>query len=371
VSRPGIVLFCALALQACALFPATDDGEKPQQVVKSVLHVEWGAHVDLRRPLSPAANSTPGVGDGYIVIGGRDGRAHIYNMNGSEVRRLALQAPGESGTLVLTNGPAILGDTDGNLYAIDPATGQIVWHQLLSSILLGHPVPAGDGFLIQTADNRIYSFSRDGKKRWSYAGQLGGLSMNQGASPLVIDGHVYAVFNNGDVVAIDLASGNLIWRRQLILDNSAAVLSEMRVPVADPVMVADRLVVSFFQGEMFALNPEDGEQQWRRSISVKSTPMVHNDQLFVATGHGDVMALDGTSGETVWRQHVGDAALVGPIPLQGRLIVADDRGQVHALTLAGQAAGSLELPGRIDRAPVPAADGVLIRNDLGGMYLIH
>jgi len=292
-------------------------------------------------------------------------------MNGSEVRRVALQAPSESGALVLEDRLVILGDTDGNLYAIDPADGRIVWRQLLSSVLLGHPVKAGDGFLVQTADNRLYSFGRNGEKRWSYAGQLGGLSMNQGSSPLVENGRVYAVFNNGDVVAVDLESGNLIWRRQLILDNSATVLSEMRVPVADPVMVAGHLVISFFQGEMFALNPEDGEQQWRRSISVKSTPMVRNGQLFVATGQGDVMALDGGSGESVWRQHIDDAALVGPVLLHERMIVADDLGDVHALTFAGEAAGSLGLPGRIDRAPVPISSGVLIRNDLGGMYLIR
>jgi len=361
-------LLGVLALQACTLFSTTE--EQPSRASASGLHVVWGAHVDLRRPLSPAANSTPAAGDGYIVIGGRDARLHIYSRNGTEVRRVALRAPGESGALLIGR-RAIVGDTDGNLYAIDVSSGRIVWQQLLSSVLLGHPVRAGDGFLVQTADNRVYSLDMQGGKRWSLAGQPGGLSMNQGPSPLVVDGRAYAVFNNGDVVAIALDSGNLIWRRQLILDNSAAVLSEMRVPVADPVMVAGRLIVSFFQGELLALNPDNGEQQWRRGISLKSTPLAHDGRLYVASGKGDVMALDGGSGETLWRQHVSDTALVGPVALSDRLIVADEQGGVHALTFAGQPAGSLEIPGRIDRIPVAAGKGVLIRNDLGGMYLIR
>ncbi len=366
--RTTALMLGTLALQACALL-STPDGQPPRAATAG-LRVVWGAHVDLRRPLSPAANSTPAAGDSYIVIGGRDARLHIYNLNGTEVRRVALRAPGESGALLI-GGRAIVGDTDGNLYAIDVSSGRIVWQQLLSSVLLGRPVRAGDGFLVQTADNRVYSLDMEGAKRWSFAGQLGGLSMNQGPSPLVVGGRAYAVFNNGDVVAIDLNSGNLIWRRQLILDNSAVVLSEMRVPVADPVMVDGRLIVSFFQGELLALNPDNGEQQWRRGISLKSTPLVRNGRLYVASGKGDVMALDGGSGETLWRQHVSATALVGPVALRGLLVVADEHGRVYALTPAGETGGSLTLPGRVDHAPVAAADGILIRNDLGGMYLIR
>lgn len=363
-----VVLSCCLILQSCAGLPEATEETPP---VAGSLQVTWSVHVDQRRPLSPAANSFPAVSEEHIVLGAGDRRVHVYNSHGSEVRRIALHAPCESGALSIGDNLVILGDTDGYLYGVDPVQGTIVWQQLLSSVLLGRPVQAGDNFLVQTADSRVYSFNRKGEKQWSYAGQVGGLAMTQGSSPLVSGTRAYALFSNGNVVAIDLKTGNLAWRRQLILDISAVVLREMRVPVADPVMVAGKLIISFFQGEITALNPEDGEQQWNRKISLKSTPMVQKDRLFVASGDGDVFALDAASGEGIWRQHVSAAALVGPVASQGRLIVADEKGHVHALTFEGQAAGQLELPGRVDRAPVKAPEGLIFRNDLGGMYLIH
>jgi len=362
------VLSCALMLQACTSIQEMPDGSTPGADAPKVA---WSAHVDQRRPLSPAANSFPAISGEYIVLGASDKRVHVYNLHGSEMRRIALLASSESGALAIADDLVILGDTDGYLYGVDPVRGSIVWRQLLSSVLLGRPVRAGEGFLVQTADNRVYSFNRKGEKLWSYAGQPGGLAMNQSPSPLISGNRAYALFSNGDVVAIDLASGNLVWRRQLILDTSAAVLREMRVPVADPVMASGKLIVSFFQGEVIALNPEGGEQQWSRRLSLKSTPLLRKGRLYVASGNGDVLALDAASGEGIWRQHVSDTALVGPAVLHDRLIVADEQGEVYALTLEGRVAGRLDLPGRIDRAPVKAPEGLIIRNDLGGMYLIR
>ncbi len=361
-------------LAGCALWqdsPAEEAKPEVAAPIVSSLDVAWSTNVDQRKPLMPAANSYPAVAGEWIVLGAGDKRVHVYSQNGSEVRRIALQSPCESGALALPNGLVVLGDSNGSIYGIDPSLGSVAWRKQLSSVLLGRPVMAGDNFLLQTADNRIYSFNPDGEKLWSYASQLGGMAMHLGSAPLVMGDRIYAMFTNGDAVALDRKNGNLLWRRQLVLDARAAVLRELRVPVASPVFVSGVLIVSFFQGQLIGLNPENGEQLWARKLSLKSTPLVQGDQLYVSTNDGDVAALDGASGDSIWRQHVADVALVGPAFLNGRLIVADDQGSVHALTLDGNKSGELELPGRIDRAPVATQDGVLIRNNLGGMYLIR
>jgi len=361
-------------LAGCALWQDSPAEEaKPETVapVISSLDIAWSTNVDQRKPLMPAANTVPAIAGEWIVLGAGDKRVHVYGLNGSEVRRVALKSSCESGALALPNGLVVLGDSDGNIYGVDPAQGTIVWRKQLSSILLGSPVMAGDNFLVQTADNRIYSFNPDGEKLWSYASQLGGMAMHLGSSPLVMGDRTYALFSNGDAMAFDLKSGNLLWRRQLILDARAAVLRELRVPIANPVFVAGVLVVSFFQGEVIGLHPENGEQLWTRKLSLKSTPLVQGNHLYVSTSNGDIAALDGATGDSIWRQHVADVSLVGPALISGRLIVADDQGYVHAFTLSGNKSGDLELPGRIDHAPVATNNGVLIRNNLGGMYLIR
>ncbi len=375
-----IRIACFLLLTACASTPGVqrdtsmmDNNTAKVSVPETLarLDVVWVADVDQRHPMSPAGFSQPALAGNDIVIGGRDARVRVYDLQGNELRRIAIESPCDSGALALNPALVVLGDVDGNLYGIDPRLGRILWRKHLSSVILGHPVKAGKGFMVQTADNRIYHFSSRGEKRWSFSGQVGGMTMRQGPSPLVFGNVVYAIFTNGDVVALKADSGDLIWRRQLLLDMNAITLSEMKVPVADPVLAGNILVISFYQGEMIALSTTDGRQLWQRKLSLKSTPIVQKGHLLATTSHGAMISLDVSNGETLWKQQLSNGELVGPALLRERLFAADDHGYVYALARNGRKAGILSLPGRIDRTPIAVPGGVLIRNNLGGLYLIQ
>ncbi len=359
-----------LILSACASAPEKNTGEVSGAEHLASLDMVWVADVDQRRLMSPAGYSQPALAGNQIVIGGRDAYVRVYDLQGNELRRIAIEEACESGALALSPSLVVLSDVNGTLYGINPQSGSILWRQRLSSVLLGHPVKAGNGFMVQTADNRIYRFSSAGKKYWSFAGQLGGLTMHQGAAPRVFGDVVYAIFTNGDVVALRTDSGNLIWRRQLLMDSSAVTLSEMEVPISDPVLAGNILIVSFYQGHLIALSAKDGQQLWQRSFSLKSTPVVHGDRLLAATTHGALVSLDVASGTTLWKQKLSEGELVGPALSKGRLFAGDDHGDVYALTLDGQES-MLNLPGRMDRAPLTVPDGILIRNSLGALYLIR
>ncbi|GMQ99568.1 MAG: hypothetical protein BMS9Abin18_0386 [Zetaproteobacteria bacterium] len=371
---------CFLMLTACASAPeiqentsVTGKNTAEEPVVKPLasLDMAWVVDVDQRRPMSPAGFSQLALAGNEIVIGGRDERVRVYDLHGNELRRIAIEAACESGALVLNPELVVLGDVNGTIYGINLQAGRILWRQRLSSVMLGHPVKAGNDFMVQTADNRIYRFSSGGEKRWSYAGQPGGLTMHQGAAPRVFGDTVYAIFTNGDVVALRVDSGDLIWRRQLLLDTSAVTLSEMKVPITDPVLAGNVLIVSFYQGDVIALSATDGQRLWQRNLSLKSTPIVQGGRLLAATSDGAIVSLDATSGETLWRQKLSEGELVGPALSQGRLFAGDDHGYVYTLTSDGRKIGVLGLPGRMDRTPVAVPGGVLIRNSLGGLYLIR
>ncbi len=355
----------------------------PVQLSKGALSVDWRVDVDQRRPASPAGFSIPVVaqraGDTVIVIGSQDKRVRIYSMEGSELARIALHGACEAGGLQLENGLVIFGDVEGYLYALDVNLQKIVWQIQLSSFMQGHPVATEGGFLVQTTDNRLYHFSNDGKKRWSYTGTLGGLTMRAGASPVVAGERVYAVFNSGDAVALRLDSGDMIWKRQLVLDNNAVVLSEIRVPIADPVMLAAPntfqedflLIVPIYQGQLLFLSPQDGSAIHSRTISLKSSPIRMDNAFYAADAHGAVYALDVATGQSLWKQKISEGELVGPVAFANRLWVADEQGHVFRLNQYGEVEADITLPGRIDRVPVVVNDGVLVRTSLGVLYHIH
>ncbi len=372
--RVILLLMCAV-LASCANLPFmdADDGPDDSAITSkpAELRVAWVRDIDQRKPLGASGYSLPTVTSDAIVIGGGDRRVHIYKQHGGEQGRIGLGAPSESGALTLANDLVVLADSDGVLYGIDAKKIVIVWKQQLSSILLGQPVAMGDDFLVQTSDNRIYRFSEDGKKKWSYSGRMQGLTLHAGSSPSSKGDQVYAVFGNGDVVALKAESGDLVWRRQLYLSMEAAALSDIRAPVSRPVVTGDLLILSFFQGNITALSRKDGQQVWSKDLSLKDTPLALGSNLYVASGDGEVFALDAASGQTLWRQGVSDAELMGPVVWNGSLVVGDSKGRITILDLKGNIIKQLSVSGRIDRSFVVFSGGILVRNNSGNLYLLR
>jgi len=347
------------------------------------MSVLWRNNVDQRKPASPPGFSLPAAiktAQGELVIAGaQDKRLRVYSAGGSEMDRIALANASESGALQLSNGLVVVGDVGGLLYGLDISNGRIAWQKQLSSALIGVPAAVGDDFIIQTSNNQIFRFTGDGKKLWSYSGQLGGLGVHLSPSPVVYDGHVYAVFSNGDVIALKADGGNFVWKRQLLLSNNAAVMSEVKIPEASPLVIPASqsgrgeatLVVSIFQGMLSFISLQDGSTLNSRKISLKSQPLLIDNTVFVADATGAVSALNANDAETLWKKQLSHGELTGPVLWQGNLWVADDQARVYRLDKKGRLLASTQLDGRIDRAPVATSHGLLVRNNLGTLYMLR
>ncbi|MBF0281453.1 MAG: PQQ-binding-like beta-propeller repeat protein [Zetaproteobacteria bacterium] len=336
----------------------------------------WKIDIDQRLLGHTYGYSTPVATDHLVIAGSQDGFARVYRLSdGREKFSIALREVCDSGAAQFSNGLIALADSAGVLYGIDPEKGTLAWQYQLSSVLVSAPIVVGDDILVQTVDNSIYRISATGEKRWSYTGQPSGLNMYLTASPMLHDNVIYSVFANGESVAIDVDSGMLKWRRQLILDPDAAVLSELRAPMATPVWLdkfvlgmqegVDAVLVAFYQGDLMVLSAKDGSPMISLPISMKTSPVVDGHHLFVADTEGMLQSINLQDGSTLWKQKISTRELSG-LTLSGQYLwLTDDEGWVTRVNLQGEPLGRLKLQGRIDRAPVALPDGVLVRSNQG------
>jgi len=377
-----IRLFALLALSSCAMM----GGKGMQSETSSgVIEQVWAVDVDNRKVADPLAYARPAVtghgADMRIVLGGRDGRAHIYDLNGQELYRIALAEGVDSGAATLSSGLVVLADTGAILYGIDAMQGRIVWRFSLSSPLTGVPVAVGDDVLVQTSDNRIYRINAKGEKVWSFADQPGGLGLYLNASPLAYKGRVYALLSTGDAVSLHADTGDLEWRKQLLLDNNAAYLDDLKSPQAQPVWLPelnlngntarDVVLFSFYQGEVFALSRRDGSTSLRHSVSLKSAPLSHDGVLYIADTHGVLQAINRRSGTILWQQQLSNGELLGPVLWHGSLWLSNNQGNIFKVGLDGQLQAQFSLPGQFDRVPLLSSAGVVVHSSFGGLYLLR
>lgn len=185
---------------------------------------------------------------------------------------------------------------------------------------------------------------REVQRLWSVS--LGGGEGLRGLRqrPAVDGGTVFAVTDDGRLLALDLETGERRFERTLseVSDRRGWRIWQSRLPeggLQSSVGVGEGLVVVVGRtGAIFALSSSDGSPRWEAvaSAEVLAAPVIHRGLVFVRSQDGRVLALDAASGQHRWSHDVsipplttrGASTLLAAV---GLVIVGNDDGTVLAL----------------------------------------
>lgn len=183
-----------------------------------------------------------------------------------------------------------------------------------------------------------------------------------GFAPLLQNGVVYSAGGNGQVLAVDAATGKDLWRFAVKEELSSGVGSGK-----DSVYFGTR------KGEVVALDLA-GKQRWRSAVSsdILIAPQAVNDVVIVRTVDGRIVGLNNADGKRRWLQQRTNPSLVlrnlGAVASSngvmfaglpgGRLIATKvEDGSLLWETLVSQPRGATELERIADVASAPLLDG--------------
>ena len=165
---------------------------------------------------------------------------------------------------------------------------------------------------------RVWSAQVDDKKAVALRLGLG----------ISIDGNrVYAAGHKGDVVALDLASGRVVWH------------AKTRAPLSGGTAASPELVlVGASDGQLFAFAP-NGDRRWvvRLNGEVLAPPTISDHLIAVRTGDGKLHALSPGDGHELWvqEQQVPRLSLRGtarPVIVGEAVLCGFDNGKVMAVS---------------------------------------
>jgi outer membrane protein assembly factor BamB len=180
-------------------------------------------------------------------------------------------------------------------------------------------------------------------------------------SPIVVDGVVYGIDNNGEAFALRAASGKQIWRRDVATLNASA-----------PAYSDGKLYVSNLEpGQVQALNAENGKVAWRKSLPgrTESSPLVVGDTVIAGCECGSVYAFNKRSGKQLWSTSVGGAVKASPAYDDGTVFVGGYGGQMTALRASnGAVRWTASTNGRIYATAAVAFGRVFAGTVAGTMY---
>jgi outer membrane protein assembly factor BamB len=194
----------------------------------------------------------------------------------------------------VADGAVFVGSDDGNLYAIDAATGVVRWAAPTGGGVFGSPA-VGDGVVYDTSgDNHLYAFDEStGDVRWSV--DMGGAAPTR-TSPALVGDVVVATSGTQTVFAVNAQTGDVLWSKPLI--NLGCDLDAGYSP-------------SVWQGVVFqtgcsiplvALRLQDGALLWKtpRSPEPTSGPVAVQGAVYYPTNAGDMRAAGAATGTLQW-----------------------------------------------------------------------
>jgi|SRR5580698_8341453 outer membrane protein assembly factor BamB len=193
------------------------------------------------------------------------------------------------------DGVVLVSDGSGAFWAIDQATGKLLW---------SHNIEEGTKYPAAAANGRVfvcaagcYAFDQSGDLLWSRTGN---------ANSVLASGGMVFVSTSSGTFALDAATGNTMWHYGLGGSSVAAAL-------ANGILYTSGHSIT-------ALNAKTGSVIWTAPVKTLFPLAVANGVLYAHAGGGTLFAIDAQTGATLVR--VGtDSPSTGPIVVNGRVFV--------------------------------------------------
>jgi len=260
-------------------------------------------------------------------------------------------------TLVIGTDGGTADSTFGEVWAFDLVTGRVRWKYSTTDGIVSDVCRAEDRLLVITrADSLLCLAAADGSPVWSFRGGEP-VYPSPYRSPAVAGGHVFFGASDGQVHALDAATGLVLWTRDL------------RDRISTGILAADgALYVGTGEGDLHRLRQDTGAVEARAGIGypVLGPPTPVGDSLVVLIGEHSIVCVDRALESVRWHRHLPDALSSSrPYLWQGAVLGGSVKGDLFAFRARdGRPLWSHSLPGVI--RGIGVADRTLYVGTLDG-----
>ncbi len=275
----------------------------------------------------------PAIDNDRVYAATRDGRVQAFDARtGETVWDTDTDSPLSGGPGV-GDGLVLLGTSEGEVLALGEEDGEIKWRARVSSEVLSSPEAGGGVAVTRTIDGKLFGLSSDdGTRLWVYDRTAPVLTLRGTSSPALAEGAAIAGFDNGQVVAIALSNGQPLWETRVAVPRGRTELERMVDIDADPIILDNAVYAVTYQGQIAALELFSGDVIWRRDMSSHAGLGVGPRNVYVTDDASHVWALDRSNSASMWRQSKLEARRVSPPAVFDEFVVVGDlEGYVHWL----------------------------------------
>ena len=306
----------------------------------------------------------------------------IYSAGGNELYRIdpktgdvvwSREADAEISAGVGSDGNYVaVGTVKGEVEVYD-AQGERLWTARLSSEVSVPPL-VGSGFVfVRTSDTRITAFDAvSGERRWRYQSQVPSLTVRAPSQMRFSPAGILAGQANGRLLALD-GNGRTVFEVLVAQPKGITEVERLVDVVGTPLVDANMMCASAFQGGVLCLASNNGRTLWRADVDAVTGPVTDGRNVYVVTARGEINAYDYQTGKPVW----SNSSLLwrdpsAPAVMGDVLALGDFDGVIHFLDpKTGEIIGRSSVSGAVRVPPISMGDGAVFQTEEGEISYIR
>lgn len=229
-----------------------------------------------------------------------------------------------------------LGTEEGEVIALSQKDGQVVWRSEVKGEVIAAPA-AGEGWIaVTTGSGQVAALHPDtGEVRWTSQTDVPALSLRGTSSPTIANGGVLVGTATGKVSVILLEKGIPAWEQAVGSSKGSTELERLSDVDASPLVHGSSVYTIAYNGDLVALDMMSGRVKWKREYSSYRNLTLDKNTLFLTDSKGTISAVDAISGTERWSlSELKNRRLSQPVVFKNTVVAADFEGYVHFVDIA-------------------------------------
>lgn len=314
IVQTGAGIYCSPAVEKDKVFVGDDLGRLTAYALKNGKKL-WSFQSGKR------IVGTPTVSEGIVVFGSADCKIYGLDAQNGNLLWTVEAAKPVLGAVTIENGIAYIGASDHTFRAVNIRTGEVKWAFAgVRGYIETRPLVTDNKVIFGAWDNTLYALNKaDGKELWKWTGGLTRMHFSPAAVwPVAADGKVFITDPQRAMTAIDIETGNTVWRTFQSMVRETIGLSEDKERIYSKTM-NDSIVCYSTKGDqphkLWASNVGFGYEH------APSMQVEKNGVVFGSTKEGLIFALEAATGKVLWKHKTGNSLISTVVPLDNNRVL--------------------------------------------------
>jgi len=226
-----------------------------------------------------------------------------------------------------------IGSESGKVFALDAQTGELVWQANIKGEVITAPAIDSGILVVNTASGIMKAFNADtGEELWEIEQDVPALTLRGLSAPVIASGGVVVGTGKGDVSVYILEKGQEGWTTEVGESTGSTELERVIDVDSAPVVFGDKVYAISARGNLAAIELKSGRILWKRQYSSYRQISVYRNDIYITNTRGHVYALNRLDGIERWSNvSLTNRSVTGPVVVDNYIVVGDFEGYLHWL----------------------------------------